>query len=115
MKLKCTLKVGFSKFATKFSNNNEIKSIKFKINVSIIASNKEGNVLWTREKEIKDLSPLFPCSDIIEDTKGAVFNLKRFSRHYNPYRKIGIGDFLSLTNKEFEKCINFYLEQVLTK
>jgi len=67
-------------------------------------------VLLTREKEINNLSPLFPSSDIIENTKGAVFNLKRSSRHYNPYRKIRIGDFLSLTNQEFEKCINSSLE-----
>jgi hypothetical protein len=81
----------------------------------IIASNKKGNVLWTKEKEITDFSPLFNTSYIIEETKGAFFNLKRSKRHYNPKRHRGIGDFLSLTKEEFEKCINFSLEEALEK
>jgi len=50
MKLKCTLNVGFSKFAAKFSNNNEIKSIKFKINVTIVTSNKKKCALDKRKR-----------------------------------------------------------------
>jgi hypothetical protein len=90
-------------------------NIKFKIKTLVIASDKKGNILWTKEKDIKDFSPIFNASDIIEDTKGAFFNLKRFTRYYNPNRHKGIGDFLSLSKEEFEKCINFSLQQVLTK
>ena len=107
--------LGISKFTAKVHKNNKIKSIQFKVKIMIIASNKKGNVLWTKEKEIKDFSPVFNASDIIEDTKGAFFNLKRFTRYYNPNRHKGIGDFLSLSKEEFEKCINFSLQQVLTK
>lgn len=89
--------------------------IKFKVNVTIIASNKKGHVQWKKEKEIKDFTSIFSTTDILEDKKGKYFKLKRAPRKFNSWNKEPIGDFHSLSTKEFKNCINFSLKEALNE
>ncbi len=90
-------------------------SLKFKIKVSITASNKKGDVLWEKEKEIKDFTSAFDESDILVDEKGKFFKVKRAPRIFHQYNNEPIGDYLSLTKKEFEQCMLVALDMTLSK
>jgi len=90
-------------------------SLKFNIKVSITASNKKGDVLWEKEKEIKDFTSVFNESDILVDKKGKFFRIKRTPRIFHQYNNEPIGDYLSLTKKEFEQCMLVALDMTLSE
>lgn len=88
-------------------------SLKFKIKSIITASDKKGNVLWKKEKELTDFSSIFKPEDILQDKKGKYFKVKRLPRKFNSWNKEPIGGYLSLTTREFEECIKFSLTETL--
>lgn len=90
-------------------------SLKFKIKVSITASNKKGDELWVKEKEVKDFSSVFNSSDILEDKKGKFFQIKRIPRIFDKYNDEPIGDYLSLTQEEFGECMKVALDMTMNE
>lgn len=85
-------------------------SLKFKIKVSITASNKKGDELWVKEKEVIDFSSVFDESTILEDKKGKYFKVKRLPRIFDKFNEEPIGDYLSLTKEEFKQCMSVALD-----
>lgn len=85
-------------------------SLKFKIKVSVTASNKKGDELWVKEKEVVDFSSVFDESTILEDKKGKYFRVKRLPRIFDKFNKEPIGDYLSLTKEEFKQCMSVALD-----
>lgn len=85
-------------------------SLKFKIKVSITASNKKGDELWVKEKEVIDFSSVFDESIILEDKKGKYFKVKRLPRIFDKFNEEPIGDYLSLTKEEFKQCMSVALD-----
>ena len=88
-------------------------SLKFKIKVSITASNKKGDELWVKEKEVKDFSSVFNLSDILKDKKGKFFKIKRIPRIFDKNNEEPIGDYLSLSKEEFRQCMKVALDKTM--
>ncbi|ARV08268.1 hypothetical protein BTO05_00920 [Winogradskyella sp. PC-19] len=89
--------------------------LKFKIKVSITASNKKGDELWVKEKEVKDFSSVFNSFDILEDKKGKFFKIKRIPRIFDKNNEEPIGDYLSLSKEEFRQCMKVALDMTMDK
>ena len=80
-------------------------SLKFKIKVSITASDKKGNEIWVKEKEVKDFFRAFNPSLIIKDKKDKFLQVKRGFRIFDKFNKEPIGDYLSLSHDGFRQCM----------
>jgi hypothetical protein len=78
--------------------------IKFRAKVSIIASDKKGNLLWEKENETIDFASAFNEEDIMESEKGEFFKVRRAPRMFHSYNQQAIGDYLSLSKIELERC-----------
>jgi hypothetical protein len=78
--------------------------IKFRAKVSIVASDKKGNLLWEKENETIDFASAFNEEDIMESEKGEFFKVRRAPRRFHSYNQQAIGDYLSLSKIELERC-----------
>jgi|GEM_PF-3042698 len=106
---------GATDYTIVMNEQTEEPSIKFKIEVSITATNKKGDELWEKEKEIIDFTSAFLEADILEDDKGEFFKVIRAPRIFHQYTQEPIGDYLSLSKKEFERCMLVALDQTLSE
>jgi len=104
---------GSTGYSTVINKQKGEPTLKFKIKVSITASNKKGDELWIKEKEVKDFSSIFNASDILEDKKGKFFKIKRAPRLFDKNNGEPIGDYMSLSKEEFRQCMKVALDMTM--
>ena len=92
-----------------------ISELDFKIKASIIATNKKGEVLWEKEREIKDFRNVFNDPTIPFNEEDNYFRIKRGVRIFNKFNNEPIGDYVSLSLLEIESCMKLALENVLSE
>lgn len=110
-----TFKMNFiSPNQSTMNKNYEGNRLSFKVNINIISTNNKGDILWEKEKEIKDFSSVFENSSITNVSEAEFFTVSREPRLFHRSSNKPIGDFNSLSLDEIESCMKFALNYIVS-